>query len=66
MSNIYFTFASLYFTFNRLNEVQESNKAGIHLSHGQASERYGSIPSMASRSNLHCQSSFKTIMQSSL
>ena len=38
MSNICFTFA--YFTFNRPIEVQESNKAGIHLFHGRASERY--------------------------
>ena len=62
MSNIYFSFASLYFTFNRPNELRESNKDGIHLSHGRASERYnGSISSTTSRTNLHCQCSFKTI-----
>lgn len=65
MSKMYFTFASLDFTFNRPNEVQESNEARIHLFHGQASEPYGSIPSMTSGSNLHWQSSSKTIMQSS-
>ena len=62
MSNIYFTFASLYVP----NEVRESNKAGIHLSHGRASERNGSIPLVTSRTNWHCQTSFKTVMQSSL
>ena len=50
MSNIhvYFTFASLDFTFTRANEVRQSNKADIHLSHGRASERYGAINSMTS------------------
>ena len=43
MSSIYFTFASLDFTSNRPNEVRESNKAGIDLSHGRDGEKYGSI-----------------------
>ena len=46
MSTIHFTFASLAFTFNRPNEVQASNKAGIHLSHGRSSDSYESIPSI--------------------
>ena len=49
MSNTHFTFAPLDFTFNRPNYVRESNKAGIHLFHGRASQRYGSIPSVTSR-----------------
>ena len=52
---------SLDLSFNRPSEVLESNKAGIHLSHGRASERYGSIPSMTSKSNF-----LQTIMQSGL
>ena len=63
---IYFTLASLDFTFNRLNEARESKEPSIRLSHGRASERYGSISSMTSRTNLLRHSSFKSMMQSSL
>lgn len=51
MSNIRFTFASLDFTSNRPSELRQSDKAGIHLSHDRASERYGSIPSVTSKTN---------------
>ena len=61
MNFIYFTFASLDFTFNRPNEVRESNKAGIHLSHGRASERYGSILSVTSRTDKRLSASFSCI-----
>lgn len=58
---IYFTlkFALQDVTFNRPNEVQESDKVGIHLSLGRARQRYGSIPSMKLATNLHLPKFFQ-------